>query len=193
MPPARVGNEAGDAMREYCEKTNRPAVQAGGMQGDNSTNMENSWHLSEDLGGGLFLIVLALLALWQGAGLDAGTLRAIGPGMLPRALAVMSGVCGVLIATRPWWSREPSAALGRWPFRGCLFVLGAALAFTFAIRPLGFIVAGPVAIVLAALGSRETRFVEIAIFALAMTVFCAVLFRYLLGLPIPIAPWLLGY
>jgi hypothetical protein len=26
-----------------------------------------------------------------------------------------------------------------------------------------------------------------------MTVFCVVLFKYLLSLPIPLAPWLIGY
>jgi hypothetical protein len=26
-----------------------------------------------------------------------------------------------------------------------------------------------------------------------LTTFCAVLFRFLLGLPLPLAPWLLGY
>jgi putative tricarboxylic transport membrane protein len=105
----------------------------------------------------------------------------------------MTGGCGVLIATRRFWSKETSAAVGSWPLRGCLFVLGAALAFTFAIRPLGFVVAGPVAIVLAALASRETKLTEIAIFAIGMTAFCTLLFRYLLGLPIPVAPWLLHY
>lgn len=163
------------------------------IQGDSVEEPASTSQLSQDLGGGLFLIVLSLIAIWQGSGLDMGTLREIGPGLLPRALAMLTGGCGVLIATRGFWSKEKPEAAGRWPLRGCLFVLGAALAFTFAIRPLGFVIAGPVAIVLAALASRETRFIEIVIFALVMTTLCTILFRYLLGLPIPIAPWLLDY
>jgi putative tricarboxylic transport membrane protein len=147
----------------------------------------------QDLGAGLFLIAVSLIALWQGADLDAGTLREMGPGMLPRALAILTGLCGVSVATRPLWSSETRENLEAWSLRGALFIMGAALFFAFAIRPLGFTVAGPVAIVLAALGGRETRWVEILAFALAMTAFCTLLFRVALGLPIPVAPWLLDY
>jgi putative tricarboxylic transport membrane protein len=148
--------------------------------------------IPQDLGAGLFLVAVALVALWQGAGLEAGTLREIGPGMLPKALAVLTGLCGIAIAVLPFVSHR-GETLGAWSLRGSLFVLAAALAFAFSIRPLGFSVAGPVAIVLASLASRETRKVEIIIFALVMTVFCLILFRVLLGLPIPVAPWLLEY
>jgi hypothetical protein len=149
--------------------------------------------IPQDLGAGLFLVAVSLIALWQGADLDAGTLRAMGPGMLPRALAVLTGLCGVGVATRPYWSGEVQEALEGWSLRGALLIMGAALFFAYAIRPLGFTVAGPVAILLAALGGRETRWVEIIVFAIVMTVFCTLLFRVALGLPIPVAPWLLDY
>lgn len=147
----------------------------------------------QDLGAGLFLVAVSLIALWQGADLDAGTLREMGPGMLPRALAVLAGLCGIGVATRPLWSGEAQDALEAWSLRGALLIMGAAFFFAYAIRPLGFTVAGPVAILLAALGGRETRWVEIIVFALVMTAFCTLLFRVALGLPIPVAPWLLGY
>lgn len=149
--------------------------------------------IPQDLGAGLFLIVVSLIALWEGADLDAGTLREMGPGMLPRALAVLTGLCGVGVATRPFWSSEAQVALEAWSIRGALLIVGAALFFAYAIRPLGFTVAGPVAILLAALGGRETRWIEIIVFALVMTAFCTLLFRVALGLPIPVAPWLLDY
>jgi len=149
--------------------------------------------IPQDLGAGLFLVAVSLLALWQGSDLDAGTLREMGPGMLPRALAVLTGTCGVLVATRPMWSREPQEPLTAWSLRGALLVLGAALFFAYAIRPLGFLVAGPVAILLAAMGGRDTRWIEILVFAVVMTAFCTLLFRVALGLPIPVAPWMLGY
>lgn len=149
--------------------------------------------IPQDLGAGLFLVAVSLIALWQGADLDAGTLREMGPGMLPRALAVLTGLCGAGVATRPFWSSEAQEALEAWSLRGALLVMGAALFFAYAIRPLGFTVAGPIAILLAALGGRETRWVEIIVFAVVMTAFCTLLFRVALGLPIPVAPWLLDY
>jgi putative tricarboxylic transport membrane protein len=149
--------------------------------------------IPQDLGAGLFLVAVSLIALWQGSELDAGTLREMGPGMLPRALAVLTGICGGLVASRPAWSRDLQGALSGWSVRGSLFILGAALFFAYAIRPLGFTVAGPAAIILASLAGREVRWLETLTFAIAMTVFCMVLFRVLLGLPIPVAPWLLDY
>lgn len=149
--------------------------------------------IPQDLGAGLFLVAVSLLALWQGADLDTGTLREMGPGMLPRALAILTGVCGAFVATRPFWSSEAQESLAGWSLRGAVLIVGAALFFAYAIRPLGFIVAGPVAILLAALGGRETRWVEIVVFAVVMTAFCTLLFRVALGLPIPVAPWLLDY
>lgn len=149
--------------------------------------------IPQDLGAGLFLVAVSLLALWQGADLDAGTVREMGPGMLPRALAVLTGLCGVGVATRPFWSGEAQHTLTAWSLRGALLIMGAALFFAYAIRPLGFTVAGPGAILLAALGGRATRWVEIIVFAIVMTAFCTLLFRVALGLPIPVAPWLLDY
>jgi len=149
--------------------------------------------LPQDLGAGLFLIALALIAFWQGTELDAGSLREMGPGMLPKALAIITGLAGAVIAVRPFLQRSGGIASGRWSLRGSLFVLAAAVTFALAIRPLGFAIAGPLAIGLASLASPETRPKEIIVFALAMTGFCLVLFHVLLGLPIPVAPWLLGY
>jgi hypothetical protein len=47
--------------------------------------------------------------------------------------------------------------------------------------------------VLSAAASPETRWGENVIFAGAMTAFCFLLFKTLLSLPIPVAPWMLGY
>lgn len=153
----------------------------------------NKTGIPQDLGAGLFLVAIALVALWQGADLDAGTLREIGPGMLPRVLSVLTALSGMALAVRPFLRRAAGTALERWHVRGGLFVIAAAAAFGFAIRPLGFAVAGPLAIVLAALASRESRPVETIVFAVVMTALCLVLFRVLLGLPIPVAPWWLDY
>ena len=145
----------------------------------------------QDAAAGLFLVVVAGFALWGGSSLSAGSLRQIGPGMLPRALAILTGLCGIgLIAGSFFY---PGEDLERWRLRGPLFVLGAAVMFGFTIRPLGLIVAVPVAVLISALASRESRWIEIIVFAVVMTVACIGLFKYALGLPIPLAPWLIDY
>ncbi|MGE0719460.1 MAG: tripartite tricarboxylate transporter TctB family protein [Alphaproteobacteria bacterium] len=144
----------------------------------------------QDLGGGVLLILLGAVALWAGSDLSAGSLGQIGPGMLPRALAVLTGLCGVGIALGAL--RWDGPALERWSIRGPLCILGAIVVFGLAVRPLGLAVAGPLALAIGALASGGTRIVETVIFACLLTLFCLGLFVYALGLPIPVAPWLIG-
>jgi putative tricarboxylic transport membrane protein len=145
----------------------------------------------QDAGAGLFLLALAAVALWQSAGLAAGALAQFGPAMVPRGLAVGVGLCGLaLLASALVFD---GGALERWALRGPLMILGAALAFGVTVRPLGLAVAGPLAIIGGALASRDSRWVETALFGVVMTAFCLVLFKVVLGLPIPVAPWLIGY
>ena len=74
-----------------------------------------------------------------------------------------------------------------------LFVLGAILVFAYSVRPLGLAVAAPLAILIGAFASNDTRWGETLLFSVVMTAFCIGLFKYALGLPIPLAPWLVGY
>ena len=54
----------------------------------------------------------------------------------------------------------------------------------------GLVVAGPLAIIIAALAEHEARWGETIVFGVVMTAFCIGLFKFALGLPIPLAPWL---
>lgn len=58
---------------------------------------------------------------------------------------------------------------------------------------LGILGAGPLAIMIAGFASPETRFKELMIFAAGMTLFCWFLFKWALGLPIPLMPMIFGY
>ncbi|MSO92852.1 MAG: tripartite tricarboxylate transporter TctB family protein [Rhodospirillales bacterium] len=145
----------------------------------------------QDAAAGVFLVAVAVIALWQGAGLAAGHLNQLGPGMLPRALAVLVGICGLALAVGSFFTA--GKGLERWTLRGPVLILGAAVAFGLAVRPLGLAVAGPITMFLGAFASPETRWQESLVFSLVVTAFCVLLFKFMLGLPIPLAPWLLGY
>jgi len=147
--------------------------------------------LRQDFGGGLVIIAVAGFAFWQASDLPIGTLAGMGPGMLPRSLAVLLGLLGALLLVDSIWADGPP--LGRWSIRGPFLVLAGVVAFGLAVRPLGLVVAGPLAIVIAALASDEVRWGETLAFGALMTAFCIGLFKFALGLPIPLAPWLLGY
>ncbi len=138
----------------------------------------------QDLLGGSSLVALALFALWASKDLGVGRLRAVGPGMLPRVIAMLVGLAGVaLVAASLVKEGDP---LGRWSVRAPLFVCLGAVGFALTIRSPGLVVAGPLVALVSGAASRETRFKELVVFAIAITAFCIALFRYALHLPIPI-------
>jgi putative tricarboxylic transport membrane protein len=145
--------------------------------------------LRQDFLGGLAVVAVAAFAYWMARNLPAGAAGGIGPGSLPKALAALLGGLGGLLLLNSF----NSESLVRGSIRGPLFVLGALVIFGLAVRPLGLAVAGPLAIAAAGLGSSEVRWRETLVYGLAMTAFCVGLFKFALGLPIPLAPWLLGY
>jgi putative tricarboxylic transport membrane protein len=138
----------------------------------------------QNLAAGLALLALAGFALWASAELDAGTLRAIGPGLMPRAVAVLIAIAGAGLVVAAFV--RAGEALGRWSWRGPLLITLAVLAFAATIRSPGLVVAGPLVAVVGGAASRETRPRELAIFAVVVTAGCVLLFRYALRLPIPV-------
>ena len=159
----------------------------------------------QNLAAGLFLVALGLFALWAGRNLNAGTLASMGPGMVPRAVAVMIIIVGAIVAVGAFIWHGPS--LDTVSIRGPLFITLGILAFGLTIRgfriplpggaglqtpALGLIGAGPLAIMIAGFASAETRWRELVIFTIVMTVFCWLLFKVALNLPIPLMPLLLG-
>ena len=155
----------------------------------------------ESLASGLLLLALGGIGFFGTLNLATGTLAAPDAGMLPRAVSMLVAAGGLALLASALVTSGP--ALERWSPRGLICVLGAAIAFGMTIRgfnlglfkipAFGLVVAGPLAITLAALADPETRFKEIVIFAVGLTGLCVLMFRMLLRLPIPIAPWLVGY
>ncbi|MGH6815871.1 MAG: tripartite tricarboxylate transporter TctB family protein [Hyphomicrobiaceae bacterium] len=174
----------------------------------------------QDLAAGLFLAVVALIAFFGAVHLRTGTLGGIGPGLLPRSLALITGAFGAFLIVQ---SLTTASDLGpRWSWRGPFFVLGAVLIFSATIRgatlvfggfdfsiggqtitvpvlltlripALGLVVAGPLTVIVAAFADKDSRPLEVLAFAAGMTVFSIGLFKLILRQPIPLAPWYLGY
>jgi putative tricarboxylic transport membrane protein len=145
----------------------------------------------QDFVGGIVIAAFAAFVYWQAAHLPADGAGGMGPGMLPKALAVLLGALGILLCVLS--VRQAGVPLGRFTFRSTLCVLGAVVAFGLAVRPLGLIAAGPMVIAIGALAISESRVIETLVVAAGVTAFCIALFKFALGLPIPLAPWLLGY
>jgi len=140
----------------------------------------------QDYIGGVILMALALFALWASSDLQGMRGFSFGAGTAPRMFGGLLVALSAAIALTGLLSEGP--ALAHYSWRGPLFVMCAILFFALAIRPLGLVVSAFVSFMIAALGSHETRWVEAAIVGACLTAGCALLFPYVLGLPMPMFP-----
>ena len=145
--------------------------------------------------GGLALMALAAFALYLVSDLSQGTLRAMGPAMLPRWLAIGVGACGLMLTVAGFLNEGHQ--LESISFRGPIMVVLGILCFAITIRgellgmrlpQLGLIGAGPLAMFIGGFATNEVRWRDLLILSLSLTAACMILFGDLLNLPIPLYP-----
>jgi Zn-dependent protease len=134
---------------------------------------------------GLIYLGTSAVALWTGRNLPVGTGSEMGPGYFPTGLAILLGAFGVasmvVAFTRNGERVEPIA----WKPLG-LVALGLVL-FALLLKPLGLAGALAVMILTAASASSEFRFdVKALVGLIAFIAVCCLVFRVLLGLPVPV-------
>jgi putative tricarboxylic transport membrane protein len=147
--------------------------------------------------GGLTLIAIAIVAIWASGDLPGMHGFAFGPGTAPRLFASLLAIVGALVALTGLIFDGPP--LDSYAIRGPAWVVLAILAFAGMIRgvhlgfvtipPLGLVPSTFAAFMISIFGSSEMRWVESLIAGVAMTVFCVLLFDYLLQLPFQLWPW----
>ena len=145
--------------------------------------------------GGLALVALAAFAIYLVSDLSQGTLRAMGPAMLPRWLAYGVGVCGLMLTAAGFLqSGHPLESVS---FRGPIMVVLGILFFAVTIRgelaglrfvQLGLLGAGPLAMFIGGFATSDVRWRDLLILSFALTAACMILFGDLLNLPIPLYP-----
>jgi putative tricarboxylic transport membrane protein len=140
----------------------------------------------QDFVGGVVLMALAVFALWASSDLQGMHGFSFGAGTAPRMFAVLLLLLGVAIALMGILTDGPHVSTYAW--RGPLFVSLAILSFAVTIRPLGLVVSAFASFMISALGTHETRWTESVIVGACLTVGCALLFPYVLGLPMPLFP-----
>ena len=140
----------------------------------------------QDFFGGIALIAIAVFALWASSDLQGMHGFSFGAGTAPRMFAVLLLGLGAAVTVMGLTADGPQLATYHW--RGPLFVSLAILAFAISIRPLGLVFSGLASFLIAALGTPETRWTETIIVGVCLTIGCALLFPYVLGLPMPLFP-----
>jgi hypothetical protein len=141
---------------------------------------------AQDYVGGVILMAVALFALWASSDLQGMRGFSFGAGTAPRMFGGLLVALSAGIALTGLLADGPAMAHYSW--RGPLFVMISIVFFALAIRPLGLVVTAFVSFLIAAMGSHETRWLEAAIVGACLTLGCALLFPYVLGLPMPMFP-----
>lgn len=139
----------------------------------------------KDVLGGLLLVVFGALGLLLGASLDMGTPLRMGPGFFPRVLSwLLIALGGVITAQGAATADAETATSVVW--RPLVLVTAAVVAFQLLIDRTGLIAATVAVVVLGAVGGRGARAAEVAALGAALAVCTAVLFVYVLNLPLPL-------
>lgn len=140
----------------------------------------------QDFYGGIVLMGIALFALWASSDLQGMRGFSFGPGTAPRMFAYLLLALGAGVAITGFFVEGPP--LQRYGIRGPVFVTLSILAFAVAIRPLGLVISAFVSFMIAAMGSDETQWKQAIIVGICLTIGCALLFPYALGLPLDLFP-----
>jgi len=140
----------------------------------------------QDFVGGVALMAVALFALWASSDLQGMHGFSFGAGTAPRMFSVLLLGLGAAVAVMGIVQEGPGVAHYSW--RGPLFVSLSIVCFAVTIRPLGLLVSAFASFMISALGTHETRWVEAIIVGACLTIGCALLFPYVLGLPMPLFP-----
>lgn len=143
-------------------------------------------HAPRDLYGGLALVMLATVALIASSDLPGQRGFAFGPGTAPRLFSFLLAALGAAVALSGVFAEGPP--IEKYKIRGPFFVIIAILAFALIIRQLGLVPSTFLAFMISIIGSTEMRWIESLIAAVAMTLFCVLLFVYLLNLPFQLWP-----
>lgn len=140
-----------------------------------------------DLAFAAFLIALGALAFALASPLSVGTAAAMGPGYVPRGLAILIVIYGLGLGLRALFT-------GAVPFpavelRPLLMISLAVALFAILLPVVGLAITSLTIVVCAGFAAYDARVRENAIAAVTLTTFAVLLFVVALGLPIPIWPW----
>ncbi len=140
----------------------------------------------QDLLFGLFLVAVAAGTLVATRNLAVGHAADMGPGYMPRVVALALMGFGLFFSGRGL--RRVRVGIAPVQLRPLLAILASVGIFALTAERLGLAIASVLAVILASFATREGRLIETVAFAIVLSGAAVLLFVKLLGLPIPIWP-----
>ena len=146
---------------------------------------------SKDLSAGLLFIAIAAVFAVGTLDLDLGTPLRLGPGAFPLLLAGVLALLGLIIVVQAF--RHPVAHVVTVPWRGIVLIILAPVLFGLTVRGLGLVASIALVVAVAAYASRRMSLKLAIAITGGLTLFCVLVFKVGLGLPLRlVGPWLGG-
>jgi hypothetical protein len=139
-----------------------------------------------DLAFAAFLVALGAFAFVLASDLTVGTAAAMGPGYVPRGLALIIMVYGAVLGLRAAFSGPQAFPAVAW--RPLLLVSAAVAVFAVLLPVVGLALTSFAVVICSGLAAYDVRLRENALLALALAIFAVLLFVTVLGLPIQVWP-----
>ena len=146
---------------------------------------------TKDVSAGLLFIAIAALFALGTQELEFGTARKLGPGAFPLLLAGALGLLGLVIVVQAF--RNPATHQMVIPWRGILLIVVAPVVFGLTVRGLGLVASIALVVAISAFASQRMSARLAVMLTVGLTLFCVLVFRIGLGLPLKlVGPWLGG-
>jgi Tripartite tricarboxylate transporter TctB family len=130
---------------------------------------------------------LGALGLLAGRDLQFGTPAMMGPGFLPDVICGILIAIGLFVLVKAFGrSFEP---IGETNIRPLIILIVAIAGFAFLAERFGFVVSTIWLIAVGSLADQESRWREVAISTVLLTIFGAAVFIYALGVQMPMWPF----
>lgn len=136
------------------------------------------------------IMFIAIGGMFAGVSLTykLGTAARMGPGYFPFVLGGLLMVLGLVIMLTAFSAKNAGPPVEKFYWKPNFWVLGSIVLFGLTLKLAGALLSGIVLIILSGLGSHEFRLRDVVLLGIALTIFCAAVFVWGLGLPIPLCP-----
>jgi putative tricarboxylic transport membrane protein len=137
----------------------------------------------KDFWTGVIYIAFGSAALIISRDYEMGTAVKMGPAYFPTILSGLLMTIGVISLVRSFI--KPGIPVGALALKGLALVISSTILFGLIVRGAGLIVALPVLVIISSLASTRFRWRYSLALAAGLTVFCILIFRQGLGVPLP--------
>jgi hypothetical protein len=117
-----------------------------------------------------------------------GTTASMGPGYFPAVLGGLLAAVGLVLAGRSLRPSRARVAIAAASARPVVLVLASIVAFGVALPRLGMVLASLLLVAVSRTAAPGFRWVEVSVFAAALTLFCTAIFVWGLKMPMPLWP-----